>query len=59
MKRKADSGAKAPAAKAAKTSSSATPDYCDAEARRADDGTILWPAAPEAIAKAQEFLREW
>ena len=34
-------------------------DYCDAEPRRADDGSILWPADPKAIEDAQEFLRQW
>ena len=35
------------------------PEYCDIQPRKDDGGAVLWPAAPEMIEKAQNFLKEW
>ena len=58
MKRKVSTGASTPNGKAKKQNRSER-EYCDVEPRRAGDGSILWPAAPEAMKSAQDFLREW
>ncbi|KAL8949905.1 MAG: hypothetical protein Q9222_004018 [Ikaeria aurantiellina] len=55
MKRKAIDARASPAAKRQKES---MPEYCDAEPCKDANGTILWPAAPEAIEKARDFLKQ-
>ena len=57
IKRKAP-GTNEPPAKARKEKEP-LPDYCDVEPRRAENGSILWPAAPEAMEKSRDFLKEW
>ena len=56
MKRKAPASDSAPKAKRQKEPEK---DYCDVETRKDDDGSVIWPAAEEAIANARAFLKEW
>lgn len=35
------------------------PEYCDASPCTDENGSIIWPAASEAIASARHFLKEW
>lgn len=57
LKRKAGGDVK-PTAKARKKSEPEV-DYCDVEPQRAADGSIVWPAAPEAMERGTHFLKEW
>lgn len=56
MKRKATSGASS--ASKIRRLKEPEPDYCDAEPRKTEHGSIIWPAQPEAIKFARDFLRE-
>ena len=57
LKRKAGGDVK-PTAKARKKGEPEV-DYCDVEPQRAADGSPVWPAAPEAMERGRQFLREW
>lgn len=35
------------------------PDYCDLSPQRDHNGSDIWPAAPDAIENARNFLKEW
>ena len=59
MKRSNGFATASPAKKAKTNARPAVPDYCDVEPRRDENGTVLWPAAREAIAKARAFITEW
>ncbi|KAL8714755.1 MAG: hypothetical protein Q9220_001268 [cf. Caloplaca sp. 1 TL-2023] len=55
MKRKAIDSKASPDAKRRKET---LPDYCDVDPRQDADGAILWPAAPDAIENARDFLKQ-
>ncbi|KAL8730763.1 MAG: hypothetical protein Q9166_003833 [cf. Caloplaca sp. 2 TL-2023] len=55
MKRKAVNSKESPSAKRQKEP---LPEYCDTQVRKDDNGSSLWPALPEAIENARDFLRE-
>ena len=56
MKRKATESLKTPKAKRIKEP---LPEYCDVAPQTDEHGSIVWPAAAEAIESARSFLREW
>ena len=57
MKRKASSNDSSPRAK--KQPAVQLPDYCDVIMRKAENGQDLWPADPERLKTARNFIREW
>lgn len=47
-----------PASKA-KRQREAIPEYCDAVPKKDENGCAIWPAAPESIQSARNFLLNW
>lgn len=55
MKRKAT----APSGQKPKRLKEAEADYCDVNPRTDGEGNVLWPASPEAMQNAREFIKDW
>jgi len=56
MKRSVSESAKTPKSKKQRE---LEPDYCDITPKLGEDGSIVWPAATEAIEDAGTFLKQW